>query len=84
MNWNRPLLLAFGKPWYPLLVAVGVGTIELLLTLWLVPLGGYLAMAAILSGYLAISVGITAWRGWRELRTQEAQDILPVEPLRRV
>ena len=37
-------------------------------------------MAAILSGYLAISVGITAWRGWRLMREQEALDLLPAEP----
>lgn len=80
MNWNRPLLLAFGKPWYPLVIAIGVGAIELLLILWLVPVGGYLAMAAIFSGYLAASIGITAWRGWREIREQETKDILKIEP----
>lgn len=80
MNWNRPLLLAFGKPSYPLLVALVVGVIEISLTLWLVPSGGYLAMAAILSGYLAVSISITAWRGWREIRDQAARDTIPVEP----
>ncbi len=80
MNWNRPLLLAFGKPAYPLLIAMGVGAIEILLILWLVPSGGYLVMAAILSGYLALSVSITAWRGWHEIRQNEARDILPAEP----
>ncbi len=83
LNWNRPLLLAFGKPSYPLLIALGVGAIEVLLTLWLVPGGGYLVMAAILSGYLAMSVGMTAWRGWRELAANEAKDFLPVEPATR-
>jgi O-antigen/teichoic acid export membrane protein len=80
MNWNRPLLLAFGKPAYPLLIAIAVGSIELLLTLWFVPVGGYLAMAAILSGYLGLSVSLTAWRGWREIREQEAKDTLRVDP----
>jgi len=79
MNWNRPLLLAFGKPSYPLLIAIAVGAIEILLMLWLVPGGGYLAMAGVLSGYLAISVGLTAWRGWREIRQHEANDIQPAE-----
>ncbi len=79
-NWNRPLLLAFGKPSYPLLVALAVGVIEILLILWLVPGSGYLIMSAILAGYLAISVGITAWRGWREIRDHEARDITSVEP----
>ncbi len=81
MNWNRPLLLAFGKPSYPLLIAIGVGAIEVLLTLWLVPGGGYLAMAAIFSGYLAISVSMTAWRGWREIREQEAAEIMDSGPV---
>ncbi len=77
-NWNRPLLLALGKPAYPLLVALAVGAVEVLLILWLVPESqlGYLVIAAILSGYLATSVGITAWRGWRETYIQEAQDNL--------
>jgi hypothetical protein len=55
---------------------VGLG--EILLTLWLVPHHGYLVMAAILAGYLAISIGITAWRGWREIRTQETHDLMQV------
>jgi O-antigen/teichoic acid export membrane protein len=77
LNWNRPLLLAFGKPSYPLLVALLVGVIEILLILWLVPQGGYLIMSAILAGYLAITVGITAWRGWREIHNHEAREIMP-------
>lgn len=80
LNWNRPLLLALGKPSYPLLVALGVGVVEILLILWLVPLNGYLVMAAILAGYLAASVSIIAWRGWREIRDQEAVELLPGEP----
>jgi O-antigen/teichoic acid export membrane protein len=79
LHWNRPLLLAFGKPSYPLIVALVVGLVEILLTLLLVPQNGYLVMAAILAGYLAISIGITAWRGWREIRLQEARDLLQVE-----
>jgi O-antigen/teichoic acid export membrane protein len=79
MNWNRTLLLAFGKPAYPLLIAAAVGSIEVLLTLWLVPNGGYLAMAAILSGYLGLSISLTAWRGWREISAQEAKDTLLID-----
>jgi O-antigen/teichoic acid export membrane protein len=80
-NWNRPLLLAFGKPSYPLIVSVSVGVIEILLILLLVPQYGYLMMATILSAYLTTTVGITAWRGWREIRVQEAQDKISVEPV---
>jgi O-antigen/teichoic acid export membrane protein len=79
LHWNRPLLLALGKPTYPLLVAVGIGAVELLLVLLLVPGGGYLAMAAILSAYLAVSVGIIAWRGWRLMCEYEVLHPTPVE-----
>ena len=80
LNWNRPLWLAFGKPSYPLLVAIAVGAIEVLLTLWLVPLGGYLAMAAVLAGYLGISIGIIAWRGWREILKHETIELNTIRP----
>jgi O-antigen/teichoic acid export membrane protein len=73
------LLLAFGKPSYPLVVALIVGVAEILLILWLVPRSGYLSMAAILAGYLAVSVGIIAWRGWREIRDHEAREVLSAE-----
>jgi O-antigen/teichoic acid export membrane protein len=79
-NWNRPLLLAFGKPSFPLLVSLFVGVVEILFILWLVPQYGYLMMSAILSGYLTATVAITAWRGWREIRDQEAVDKLLVVP----
>jgi O-antigen/teichoic acid export membrane protein len=79
-NWNRPLLLAFGKPSYPLLAAIGIGVIEILLVLWFVPTGGYLVMAAILSAYLAVSVGIIAWKGWRLIRYHETLEQVPEEP----
>ena len=81
LNWNRPLLLALGKPSFPLLVALEVGAVEILLILWLVPAGGYLVIAAILSGYLAISVGLTTWRGWREIRARETSELITHEPV---
>jgi O-antigen/teichoic acid export membrane protein len=67
-SWNRPLLLALGKPTFPLVVAASVGAVELALIFRLVPLYGYLAAAAILSGYLFVSVGINVWRGLTEIR----------------
>jgi O-antigen/teichoic acid export membrane protein len=71
-NWNRPLLLALGKPRYPLLVAGVVGAVELLLFFSLVPYGNYLTASAIFSGYLAISILWMAWRGLTLLRREEA------------
>jgi O-antigen/teichoic acid export membrane protein len=71
-NWNRPLLLALGRPRYPLLVAGTVGAIELALIFWLVPRGTYLTAAAIFSGYLAISILWMVWRGLSLLPRGEA------------
>ena len=62
-QWNRTLLLALGKPAYPLIVAFLVGLVELGLIFTLVPRFGYLSLAAILSGYFVVSISITVWRG---------------------
>ncbi len=64
-QWNRPLLLALGKPGYPVLIALLVGIIELTLMFTLVPSSSsMLLLAAIFSGYFIVSIGLTAWRGW--------------------
>jgi O-antigen/teichoic acid export membrane protein len=70
-QWNRPLLLALGKPSYPLLVSFAVGLAELALIYLLVPRFGYLALAAILSAYFVVSIGIIVWHGLTEIRRQE-------------
>ena len=70
-TWNRPLLLALGKPAYPLIIAAVVGLIELALAVILVPRFGYLAQAALLSGYFVVAIGLITWRGLREIRAQE-------------
>ena len=70
-TWNRPLLLALGKPAYPLVIAAVVGVIELVLAVLLVPHFGYLAQAALLSGYFIVAIGWITWRGLREIRAQE-------------
>jgi O-antigen/teichoic acid export membrane protein len=72
-NWNRPLLLALGKPRYPLLVAGSVGAVELLLLFTLVPRGTYLTASAIFSGYLAISILWMVWRGLSILARQDEE-----------
>ncbi len=66
--WNRPLLLALGIPAYPLKVAALVGAGKTLLAFWLVPIFGYLAEAALLSGFFFLTIGINVWRGFREMR----------------
>ena len=75
-NWNRPLLLALGKPSFPLIVSALVGVVEIGLTIWLVPQYGYLMQSAILSGYFVIAISIIVWRGLYEMQMQEKQDRL--------
>ena len=71
-NWNRPLLLALGRPRYPLIVAGVVGAVELILLFTLVPRGSYLTASAIFSGYLAISILWMVWRGLTLIPGKEA------------
>jgi O-antigen/teichoic acid export membrane protein len=72
LNWNRPLLLALGRPTYPLMVAAVSGAIEIMLILLFVPGTNYLVGAAIFSAYLAVSVSWNALRGLSILRREEA------------
>jgi O-antigen/teichoic acid export membrane protein len=71
LNWNRPLLLALGRPRTPLLIAGIVGAIELALFFTLVPRTNYLVASAIFSGYLAVSILWMVWRGLRLLKENE-------------
>ena len=71
-NWNRPLLLALGKPNYPLMVSAITGAIEIALIFLFVPSGGYLVGAAIVSGYFVISIAWTALRGLSIIKREEA------------
>lgn len=70
-QWNRPLLLALGKPLYPVLVSFIIGLAELALIFGLVPRLGYLALAGILSTYFVVSIGIIVWRGLSEIHQLE-------------
>lgn len=71
-NWNRPLLLALGKPNYPLIVAAIVGAVEVALIFLLVPRGGYLVGAAIVSGYFVVSITWIVLKGLSILEREEA------------
>ena len=70
-NWNRPLLLALGKPSLPLLISAITGAIEIALIFFLVPQDGYLIGAAIVSGYFVISILWTVLQGLSILKRQE-------------
>jgi O-antigen/teichoic acid export membrane protein len=72
-GWNRPLLLALGRPGFPLVSAALVGVVELALIFTLVPVHGYLSAAAILSGFLVISIGLNLWRGITVIRRRQAE-----------
>ena len=74
--WNRPLCLAFGNPNYPLIVTLVVGTIKTILMFLIVRQLGYLAQAALLSGYFTLTVIPIVWRGLRHLRKEERADVL--------
>ncbi len=69
--WNRPLLLSFGLPTYPLWAILIAGVLKLGLSFLLVPRYGYVMEAALLSFYYVLSVGLIVWRGMRELRARE-------------
>ena len=68
--WNRPLLLSFGMPTFPLWATVIAGFIKVGLSFLLVPRYGYVMEAALLSLYYILSVGVIVWRGSRELNKQ--------------
>jgi len=70
-HWNRPLLLAFGQPGFPVMAMAVVGAIEIALIFLLVPHYGYLAESAIVSGYFVVAIGWIVWRGLSVLHQKE-------------
>ncbi len=71
--WNRPLLLAFGLPDFPIWATLTAGLVKVALAFWLVPKFGILAAGALLSYYYIASVGIMALRGTKETRSPRGQ-----------
>ena len=74
LNWNRPLLLALGRPVIPLVTSAILGLAALGFTFWLVPKFGYTVQAGILSAYFVGTITITVWRGLAELHKQAILD----------
>jgi O-antigen/teichoic acid export membrane protein len=70
--WNRPLLLSFNLPAFPLWATLIAGLLKIGLAFPLVPRYGYVMEAGLLSLYYILSVGLIVWRGLRELKTQES------------
>jgi len=76
--WNRPLLLSFGLPTYPFTIMFICGIMKVLLAFVLVPIYGYIAEAALLSAYFAVSVGLIVRKGLKTLSQRERADNLEV------
>lgn len=70
-HWNRPLWLALGKPSLPLIAGAVAGALEIGLTFLLVPRGGYLMQAGLLSLYFLLSIGWLVWEGIKVLHKAE-------------
>ena len=69
--WNRPLLLAFGKPMIPFYAMAIFGAIKVALAFSVVPAMGAMGEAILLSGYFVFSVGWIVLAGMRELHRGE-------------
>jgi len=73
-HWNRPLLLAFGQPGFPLMAMAVTGVAEIALIFLLVPRFGYLAESAIVSGFFVVAIGWIVWRGLTVLHQKEVSE----------
>lgn len=71
LYWNRSLLLAFGKPDYPLKVAFWATLVKVILTITVVPILGYQWEAVLLSVYLCVTVALLAANGLAEIKKVE-------------
>ena len=69
--WNRSLLLSLGLPQYAFKTMAWTGLAKVVLGFMLVPHFGYVAEAALLSGWFVISIGLIVWRGLRGMRQAE-------------
>jgi O-antigen/teichoic acid export membrane protein len=75
--WDRSLLLAFGKADYPLKVSFFAMLGKVSLAFLIVPRLGYLAEAALFSGYFLVTVGVLVWQGLRTLAAQSKKTSHP-------
>lgn len=71
--WNRSALLALGLPDYPMKVNFLAALLKVGLSLLLVPQFGYLASAALLSGFYILSVGLNVRKSHLVLKGKPAQ-----------
>lgn len=69
--WNRPLMLAFHRPNYPLVVTGSAGLIKIGLMFLLVPKYGVNMQAALLSLYFVVTISIITLEGLKSMRKGE-------------
>lgn len=74
--WNRPLLLSFGRPNFPLIVTLLTGLVKTGLMFLLVRRFGVTMQAGLLSAYFIFSIGIIVLRGLVHIRRGQAADQL--------
>ncbi len=77
--WNRTALLALDKPGYPTRVNLVAAILKVGLALVLLPMFGYVASAALLSGYYIFSVGLNARKAFQTLHERETALAQPEE-----
>jgi len=70
LYWNRVALLSFARPVFPTIINFTGMVLKVSLIFLLVPQWGYLAFAALLSGYYIFTVGIAASRVFIDLRSR--------------
>lgn len=65
--WNRVALLSLSRPVFPTIVNFTGMILKVAAIFFLVPHFGYLAFASLLSAYYFFTVGIAAWRVFRDV-----------------
>jgi O-antigen/teichoic acid export membrane protein len=73
-HWNRPLLLALGRPDFPLKVAAVGAVFKTGLGFAFVRTFGYLFEAVLLSAFFLLSIGATIWSGLGEVRRKAMEE----------
>ena len=73
LYWNRSLLLAFGKPDYPLKIAFWATLVKVILTITVVPILGYQWEAVLLSLYMVVTVLLLAGKGLAEIKKAQGE-----------
>ncbi len=70
--WNRPLMLALGKPNFPLVVTLLAGLVKTALMFLLVRRFGVMMQAGLLSAYFIISIGVIVLGGLVNIRRSQS------------